>query len=205
MGEPKRTWINRLVLASGWIFAALTYTLDVPEKINSFYKEAPTARRHLLDSVMLNEDYTGIWTSENDSIDDSDHNPAMEALDGGPVHLQMSVYGGNLSGEIVTGGLGKYAAFSRVQISGREVDGHLEGVVFDYVGGHPNPMAEVRIDKRVGDSLSLNVIRQYEAFLPLKAVLLRTDKPIPDGQFGSEYMKVLKEVAGETVHKKPPQ
>lgn len=190
--------------ASGWIAAFFVGILDLPTKINSFATEAPKATKHLGDWIFLDKTLTGSWTSsqpEGEVIAKPTF-PALDALDGALLHLEMTVYRGEAVGSIYSGGLEKRYIFSLVELEGRSSNGRIEAVAWDVVNGKKVNLAEFTLtpSEHSGEPvLEFKLVRQFTDYFPKKAILWATIYK-PDGEFNSRFKRAVEEESKRAIN-----
>lgn len=199
-------WITPIVAVSGWLAALFIGLLDLPAKINSFAKEQPQATERVANWLLLDKALTGSWTSsqpEGEVI--AKHiDAALDALEGAPVHLQMTVYRGRVEGTISSGGLGKLYPFSLVELEGRSRAGHIEGTAWDVVNGEKVALGGFTLTpaERNGEPVLLfDIVRQSAKFFPSKAILWQALYP-PEGELNPRFLEAVKSAAGKVAQRR---
>ncbi|HWM30299.1 MAG TPA: hypothetical protein VNO69_01170 [Methyloceanibacter sp.] len=207
-------WAKLFFLASGWIIALLVGLLDLPAKINSFFDEAPKAATRIDDWLFVDRVLSGEWSSapEGDVLA-KPTDSRLDALEGGPVDVEMRVYRGGVEGSISSDGLGKHYIFSQIQIEGHVNGGIVKGIAWDAIGGEKVALAEFQLQpgERGGEPvLMFRVVKQGGKFFPERAILWRTEAIRPgelNMQFFRAIIKQQKERQKEWLkkHARPPR
>ncbi|WP_192384052.1 hypothetical protein [Mesorhizobium silamurunense] len=201
--EPaSATWAAKhttLIAASGWMVAVFLGLLELPAKVNSFFHEAPTAYKNVTDLVLLDQQYSGVWTSDLEGwIDATVDERAASTVDGSPVVLRLRVYHGEVEGELYSGGLEKNYVYTRLMVEGRKRwGGTIDAIVYDYIDGKKTALAqfELSLDESARLPLRLKAVHQGLRVLPETIGLYRNDDAFPDDLGGINvefYKKVLK-------------
>ncbi|MBZ9881736.1 hypothetical protein LB535_05165 [Mesorhizobium sp. CA10] len=196
------TWATRrtaLIAASGWLVAVFLGLLELPAKVNSFFNEAPAAYKNVTDFVLLDQQYSGVWTSDLEGvIDATDEERTASTVEGSPVVLRLRVYHGEVEGELYSGGLEKHYVHTRLTVEGRKRwSGTIDAIIYDYMDGKKTALAqfELALDEKAWPPLRLKVVHQPMHFLPETISLYRKDDAFPDDLGGINvefYKKVLK-------------
>ncbi|MER8634374.1 hypothetical protein NKH55_32270 [Mesorhizobium opportunistum] len=199
---PPTTWTAKraaLVAASGWVVAVFLGLLELPSKVNSFFNEAPAAYKNVTDLVLLDQQYSGVWTSDLEGwIDATDEERANSAVDGSPVVLRLRVYRGEVEGELFSGGLEKNYVYTRLMVEGRKRwGGTIDAIVYDYIDGKKAVLAqfELTLDESARLPLRMKAVHQGLHVLPEIIGLYRNDDAFPDDLGGINvefYKKTLK-------------
>lgn len=174
-------WFKIAFAVLGWVVAAFLGLLDLPGKVNAFFKEYPKATENVATWWNLNKNFTGTWTSDIEGdIASTDEDRRLQGGDRGPVVIKMRVYGGFADGEIYSEGLKNSYVASRIFLKG-ETDGsdHLDAFMYDYIGGEPKNLALLRFAYANG-FIQFKTVKQGGPFLPEEAKLHRDGKAMPD-------------------------
>lgn len=84
------SWTALAFAASGWIVSLFLGVLELPAKINSFIGEGPKAKKSVADWLLLDQNYTGMWTiSLEEWVDATDAEISSSGMEGGPVTLRL--------------------------------------------------------------------------------------------------------------------
>ncbi|MBG1233724.1 hypothetical protein [Aestuariivirga litoralis] len=185
-----------LVAASGWLVSVFLGLLDLPAKINSFWEEAPKATERVSDLMLLDHNYSGIWTSSVEGwVDATDDELKASTTLGGPIFLRLKVYNGRVDGEIKSEGLAKTYIYSVLQIEGEKTNGGIDLVAYDYILGKKTGLAKLRLtwgDQKGPLPLHLETIGQGGTFFPDKADLYRTNTDVSgtlDGELNVDLIQ----------------
>lgn len=192
--RPSATAI--LIAASGWIVSLFLGVLELPAKINSFMEEAPKAKRTVVDWALLDQNFTGQWTSSvEDWVDATEEERALSTATDGPVRMRLRVYNGVVEGEIESEGLKKSYIFNNLLLEGSKTSEGLDVWAYDYVDGKKTGFAEFRL--RLSDEerlpMSFEVV-QGGMGLPAQAKLYRTTADISEPIYREPNMEFLKRV-----------
>ncbi|MGX5667670.1 hypothetical protein ACWKW9_17005 [Rhizobium daejeonense] len=197
-GRRKISWGTIAVAASGWLVSVFLGLLELPAKINSFMSEAPKAKESVADWLLLDQDYTGMWTSSVEGwVDATDEELNSSTASGGPVSLRMRIYNGRVEGEIESAGLTKIYVFSAILIEGEKRDNGIDLLAYDYVGGKKTNLALMRLTLNDEDErlpLQLETIKQGGPFFPERARLYRTSTDVSEPIKGTLNMDLMREV-----------
>jgi hypothetical protein len=191
-------WTIAIAL-SGWIAALFLGILDLPAKINSFFKELPTASENVASWWNLNKHLTGTWTSDIEgNVDATEADWKKATAPGGPVSMRLRVYGGKVEGEIYSKGLEEKYIYSVAMIEGVESGGEVQAIAYDFVGGKKTAIATLRI-KRSANGLEMKTVEQPIQFFPDEA-LLHADENAMDGkgQINIELIQRALKKGGDT-------
>jgi hypothetical protein len=186
--KSKLGWSAILVTISGWTVALFLGVLELPAKINSFSTQLPKSIEIVSDWLYLDKSFSGNWTSEGNIDADSE----LTNSEGAPVSMQVRVYNGEVTGEIVSEGLKDHYIYSRIFIRGKKSGAKLQVEMFDYIAGKPTRLAVMEIEhppKNVNDVISMKLVDQFGTFLPKEARLYRTADELPSGQINFELIK----------------
>jgi len=207
--EKARSWKpswRGLFTFSGWILAALVWTLDLPSKVDDFYQHRNQAWRHIAPAILNPKTYEGRWTNDPELRPDVNLiTDGSQPNDNGTVQLYLEEdKQGNFSGEIETSRMGSsLVAWSRVMVDGHiPLWGGFDGTVWDVQGGSRRALAFFHLstsDEMGGQAIQFSSDSNFSQVLPSKTVLWRTDAKMSDGKMGSEYKKVLMQVVRERV------
>ncbi|PBB88012.1 hypothetical protein [Mesorhizobium sp. WSM3876] len=188
-----------MIAASGWLVAVFLGLLELPAKVNSFFDEAPAAYKNVTDLVLLDQQYSGVWTSDLEGvIDATAEERTASTIEGSPVVLRLQVYNGEVEGELYSGGLEKHWVQTRLMVEGRKRwGGTIDAIIYDYIDGKKTALAqfELALDGKAWPPLRLKIVHQPMHFLPAIIGLYRKDGAFPDdlGGVNVEYYKnVLK-------------
>lgn len=199
----KLSWYG-LFAFSGWIVAALSWTLDLPGKVDDFYKHKDQAWRHVAPAIVNPTTYEGRWTnSPSLRPDENLISDGSQPIDDGTVQLDLQRDAqGNFSGEIETSLMsGSLVPWSRVMVEGHiQPLGGFDGEAWDIVSGRHRTIAYFHLstsDEMGGHAIQFSADSKFSQFLPSKTVLWRTDAKMSDGKMGAEYEKVLMQAASE--------
>jgi len=200
-GSPKRpAWYWPITL-SGWVAAALVWTLELPAKVNEFYEQKDRAWHHLAPARANPSTYIGRWT--NDPSLRPDENLITDGsipADQGTVQLVLHEGpAGIFSGEIETRLLeSSIVPWSRVNVTGHiRWLGGLQGEVWDVVEGRHRTIAFFELTPSPefgGQTLRFMADPSFSRLVPSETTLWRTDATMSDGRAGSEFQKVLMDV-----------
>jgi hypothetical protein len=173
-------WTIAIAL-SGWLAALFVGVLDLPQKVHSFFENAPKAKEDVVTWWNLNTDFTGSWTNEGDVTKPADK----------PVALEMRVYGGRIDGEIWSDGLSDMP-HPVLLLGGNISQGGLDAYAFDFINGKEAIFATFRITKN-GDRLILKTLQQGPPFFSKEAELFRSpdalkDKPRTNFEFFKKFL-----------------
>jgi hypothetical protein len=190
-----KIWAGRGFAISGWMVAVFLGFLELPEKINKFFEQAPTAMKNVGDAFNRDTRFTGTWTSDWET----DITAPLEYLDksrfeGEPVVLRIDAYAGKVTGEINSAGLGKRWVFSRLILDGIITGGVMHGVVVDIVDRKPMALARFDLTPAVGaegPELRLSAVEQPVPFLPMEAHFRRDETAMP-ADLGNLNLEILK-------------
>jgi len=194
---------------SGWILAALVWTLDLPSKVEDFYQHKNEAWRHIAPAIVNPTTYEGRWT--NDPALRPDWNLITDGsipIDHGTVQLDLHLdKEGNFSGEIETSLMGNsLVAWSRVMAGGHVAFfGGFDGEVWDIQNNRRSLLGYFHLstsDEVNGQALEFSADSNFSQILPSKTVLWRTDAKMDGGKMGAEYKKVLMQVVNEKAGEK---
>ena len=198
---PRRrsiSWGTIAVAASGWLVSVFLGLLELPAKINSFMSEAPKAKESVADWLLLDQDYTGMWTSSVEGwVDATDEELNSSTASGGPLSLRMRVYNGRVEGEIESAGLSEIYVYSAILLEGEKRDNGIDLLAYDYVGGKKTNLALMRLtlsDKDERLPLHLETIKQGGPFFPERARLYRTSTDVSEAIKGSLNMDLMRQV-----------
>jgi hypothetical protein len=187
-----------LIAASGWIVSFFLGLLDLPAKINSFMDEGPRARQNVTDWLLLDQNFTGKWTSSLEGwVDATDQERSASNSLGGPVSLRLRVYNGKVEGEIESVGLEKSYIYSAILIEGEKRDGVIDLFPYDYIDGKKTTLAHIRLTLDENDKplpMHLETIKQGGPFFPEKASLFRTSTDVSEAIAGRLNMDLMKQV-----------
>lgn len=178
------------IAALGAVAGTLFWFLDFPGKINSFAKEWPEASQRIGDAFFLDRELSGVWTSENTAVDADSHAHDLPELPGGPVDIELRVYKGEVTGEIVSGGLMRFWIHSRVQVEGRKVGKAIVADVWDYLDGKKIRFAVVKIEPDQSNEgvLTFKALKQAVPFVPARARLYPSES-LPEGEFNERMLE----------------
>lgn len=195
-GIPR--WVSFGLAGSGWIAALLLGLLELPAKINSFYKERDEASQHLADAAFLNEELSGSWmTGQPEGKVIAIPAAADEVMqEGAPIHLSMRVYRGAVEGVIVSEGLRKRHIFSMAELEGKEDGGAVGGVAWDVISGKRVNLATFLLtpSEVAGEPvLRFKVVQQGMRYFPETAILRRTRVP-PEGEYGEVFKRAMESI-----------
>lgn len=194
----KIAWGTLAFAASGWIVSAFLGLLELPAKINSFIDEAPKAKASVVDWLLLDQNFTGMWTSSVEGWVDATAQELDDAsASAGPVSLRLRVYNGQAEGEIESEGLREISVYSAILLEGSKRDGGIDLIAYDYVGGQKTAIAQMRLT--LGDDgerlpLHLKTVRQGGPFLPEQVNLYRTSLDVSNAIKGSLNMDLMRRV-----------
>ncbi|CAH0338925.1 hypothetical protein [Rhizobium sp. CECT 9324] len=192
------SWGTIALTASGWIVSVFLGLLELPAKINSFTSEAPKAKESVADWLLLDQDYTGMWTSSLEGwVDATDQELNSSTDSGGPVSLRMRVYNGRVEGEIESTGLSEIYVYSAILIEGEKRDNGIDLLAYDYVGGKKTNLALMRLTLNDEDErlpLHLETIKQGGPFFPERARLYRASADVSEAIKGSLNMELMRQV-----------
>ena len=192
------SWGTLAIAASGWIVSAFLGLLELPAKINSFIDEGPKAKESVADWLLLDQNYTGMWTSNLEGwVDATDQELNSSTLSGGPVSLRMRVYNGRVEGEIESVGLTEIYVYSAALLEGEKRGDGIDLLAYDYVGGKKTNLALMRLtleDEEQRLPLHLETIKQGGPFFPEQARLYRTSTDVSEAIKGSLNMDLMRRV-----------
>ncbi len=199
MSERRRiSWGALAVAASGWVVSVLLGLLELPAKINSFIEEGPKAKESVVDWLLLDQNYTGMWTSSLEGwVDATDQELTLATSSGGPISLRMRVYNGRVEGEIESAGLAEVYVYSAILLEGEKRGDGIDLLAYDYVAGKKTNLALMRLtleDRENRLPLRLETIKQGGPFFPEQARLYRTNNDVSEAIKGSLNMDLMRRV-----------
>lgn len=185
-----------LIAASGWIVSLFLGVLELPVKINSFVEEAPKAKRSVVDWALLDQEYTGQWTSSVEGwVDATEEERALSTADNGPVRMRLRVYNGLVEGEIESEGLKEGYIFNNLLLEGKKTSEGLDIWAYDYVGGQKRGFSEFLLKLTDEEPLPMSFeVVQGGMGLPARAKLYRTSSDISEPIYRETNMEFLKGV-----------
>lgn len=185
--------VTILVAASGWIVSLFLGVLELPTKVNSFFEDGPKAKQNVVNWLLLDETFTGIWTSDLEGwVDATEDERRASLAAGGPVTLRVRVYNGSAEGEIRTEGLANTYVYPVVLLEGEKRDGGIDLVAYDYVGGKKTALAQLRLDLGEGGlPLRLAAVKQAGPFFPHEANLYRTSIDVSEALAGGVSVDLM--------------
>jgi len=190
-----------LIAASGWVVSVFLGLLELPAKVNSFFDEGPKAQQNITDWLLLDETYTGVWTSDLEGwVDATDEERSASLASGGPVTMRMRVYNGKVEGEIRTEGLAQSYIYSALLLEGEKRNGGIDLIAYDYIDGKKAPLALMRVSMGDQDErlpLHLLVEKQGGPFFPEEANLYRTSADVSEALAGGLNVDLLRRVIEE--------
>lgn len=205
--EQARSWKpswRSLFTFSGWILAALVWTLDLPSKVDDFYQHRNQAWRHIAPAMWNPKTYEGRWTNDPELRPDVNLiTDGSQPNDNGTVQLYLEEdKQGNFSGEIETSRMGNsLVAWSRVMVDGHiPFWGGFDGEVWDVVGGRHSTIAFFHLttsDEIGTQAIQFSADSNFSAVLPSRTFLWRTDAKMSGGKMGAKYEKTLMQLARE--------
>ena len=209
--EKERSWLlswRGLFAFSGWIVAALSWTLDLPGKVDDFYKHKDQAWLHVAPAIVNPTTYEGRWTNDPELRPDENLiSDGSQPIDNGAVQLDLQRdKQGNFSGEIETSLMGSsQVPWSRVMVEGHILPlGGFDGEAWNIVDGRHRTIAYFHLTtsgEMGGQAIQFSADSKFSQFLPSNTVLWRTDAKMSGGKMGAEYEKVLMQVARERAGK----
>ncbi|GEM_PF-6679396 len=192
------SWGTIAVAVSGWLVSVFLGLLELPTKINSFISDVPKAKESVADWLLLDQKYTGMWTSSTEGwVDATDQELNSSKDSGGPVSLRMRVYNGRVEGEIESAGLSEIYVYSAILLEGEKRDTGIDLLAYDYVGGKKTNLALMRLTLNDEDErlpLRLETIKQGGPLFPEKARLYRTTTDVSEAIKGTLNMNLMRQV-----------
>ncbi|QNA83768.1 hypothetical protein G4G27_07025 [Sphingomonas sp. So64.6b] len=194
----ERRWLIAAAAASGWIASLFLGLLDLPAKINGFATEQPKATERIGNWLFLDRNLSGAWSSQpGGDVIAKRRDPAIDALDGAPVEVEMQVYRGEDTGTIGSGGLARRYVFSPVQLDGSVERGHVRGSVWDVVGGQRVQLATIDLQPAERDGepvLIFSTTGPSNRYFPSRAILWSTPA-ISEGEVNRDFVRAVSRAA----------
>jgi hypothetical protein len=172
-------WLTIFLAVSGWMTALGLGLLDLPERINKFYKELPQAAENTGIWPPIDKRFAGAWkmvpqcTTDPYEVGDLDNpdekpEPKSHGLD-----LELTFRGQVVNGEIMTDELAKNYVTPEVAMVGRAVGPTAHMRVVDWMNGKAITVAWVDVS-RVGDNcLDFTATTDGMKYFPMHASLAR--------------------------------
>lgn len=174
-----RNWLTIVLAVSGWMTAFGLGLLDLPEKINKFYKELPEAKENTGIWPPIDKRFAGAWKMvaqcKNDPFEVGDLDNSDEKLEpeGHGLDLELTFEGQVVSGEIMTDKLAKDYVTPEVAMVGHAVGPTAHMRVVDWIDGKAITVAWVDVS-RVGENcLEFRATTDGMNYFPKHASLAR--------------------------------
>lgn len=174
-----RSWLTIFLAVSGWMTALGLGLLDLPEKINKFYKELPQAAENTGIWPPIDKRFAGAWKMvtqcKNDpfevgDLDDPDGKPEPKSHG---LDLELTFEGQVVNGEIMTDKLAKNYVTPEVAMIGHAVGPTAHMRVVDWRDGKAITVAWIDVS-RVGDNcLDFTATTDRMNYFPKHASLAR--------------------------------
>lgn len=177
--SSNRNWLTIFLAVSGWMTAFGLGLLDLPEKINKFYKELPQAAENTGIWPPIDKRFAGAWKMvpqcKNDPFEVGDQDnpdkkpePKSHGLD-----LELTFEGQVVNGEIMTDKLAKNYVTPEVVMIGHAVGPTAHMRVVDWMDGKAITVAWIDVS-RVGDNcLDFTATTDGMNYFPKHASLAR--------------------------------
>lgn len=152
-----RNWFTIFLAVSGWMAAFGLGLLDLPKKINEFYKELPQAAENIGIWPPIDKRFAGAWKMvpqcKNDpfevgDLDNPDDKPVPQSHG---LDMELTFDGQVVSGEIMTDKLAKNYVAPEVAMVGHAVGPTAHMRVVDWIDGKANTVAWIDVS-RVGEN-----------------------------------------------------
>lgn len=178
--NSKRSVAGWAVAASGWVAALAMGVLDAPAKINSFFAEAPKATENVANAVFLDRKLTGTWGLEG--VTDLNDADAKFLEPPGPVSLSLTIYRGQVDGEISAAGLEKTYVHTPVMVRGMKRGDTVYAEAWDLIDGKATTLARFELIPEGRErTLRFKLVEPSQSFyFPTETLLFKfSDKPEP--------------------------
>lgn len=210
--QPTRLKVALLWIfgASGWLAAALTGALGLPQKINSFYSEKDQAMANV--SARFDRTrFVGRWTNDEDlhpsRVAYFDSPDAEPPVDRGTLQLTIVQNAdGSYSGEIVSAKiLETPLPWTAVQLEGRIGSlGGFDGAIVEGILGRKATLGYFKLlpGDEHGDYVEFTAPENFSTIVPTQALLWRTDAQFSGGEPNPRFRQILSENGPSSIDQK---
>ncbi len=141
---------------------ALRNSAKLPEAMRETYSG-------LRDWYMTDAQLSAVWTNSTEYILGMGEGPTPDNT----IHIRLSVYGSDVSGEIAGGNLKKIVPFDLVLIEGKKQRGGIEAMAYDYIGGQKTRLASFRLRQLDDGELQFETTNQPGRIFPPQVRLFK--------------------------------